>query len=98
MFYNLLFALIILYAIWIKKNELCVECTANKYEQIFQIVFVAILSYIIIGPEYIVKLVLIILASFIIKGIVFYVPKKITDCYYCHTPWKRNSASGKDSK
>lgn len=89
MFYNICFIIIFLYAIWVKKGDLCDDCTNNKVKEIFQILLIAILSYVFVGSEVIVKLVAILILSYIVKNVVFYIPRKFTNCFYCHDPWKK---------
>ena len=59
-------------------------------QDIFQILFASICLFIFVGADKIVKTIIILILSFIIKSIIFVVPKEILKkCKYSKNPWNK---------
>lgn len=86
--YDLFFLSFIILTIILKYKKICITCKETIPQDIFQIILVSIALYYFVGSENVIKSVIIIVFSYIIKNILFYVPKKISEkCSFCKNPW-----------
>lgn len=81
MIYNILFLIISICILFIRYKNICKDCGSSKKEDFFQLLFILIGSFFLIGSKHIIILVALILISFVLKKILFYVPQGISNVY-----------------